>query len=87
MQLLEKQKTENPNKQLLQFRKKVIAGVPKGSIDGPLSFASFIDNLVFFLTHCLLGSYSEDKNLYSTGKNLEKKSVQMRYIFAQWQKA
>ena len=36
------------------FRKKVIAVVPQGSIDGPLLSDLFIDDLFLFLTQCFL---------------------------------
>ena len=49
---------------------KVQAGVLQGSIDGPLLFNLFIDDLVLFLSETLLSNYADDNNLYSTGKEL-----------------
>ena len=47
----------------------VIAGVPRGSIDGPLLFNLFINDLVFFIQYCTLSNYADDNNLFSMGKN------------------
>ena len=47
----------------------VIAGVPQGSIDGPLLFNLFINDLVFFIQYCTLRDYADDNNLFSMGKN------------------
>ena len=47
-----------------------MTGVPQGSIDGPLLFDLFINDLVLFLTQCFLSNYADDNNLYSTGNNL-----------------
>ena len=49
--------------------KKVHAGVPQGSIDGPLLFNLFINDSVLFLTDTFLSNYAEDNNLYSIGKD------------------
>ena len=49
--------------------KKVLVGVPQGSVDGPL-FDLFINDLFLFLTQCFLSNYADDNNLYSAGNNL-----------------
>ena len=52
--------------------KTVIAGVPQGSIDGPLLFNLFIKDLVFFLTETILSNYADDNNLFCIGKDINK---------------
>ena len=47
----------------------VIAGVPQGSIDGPLLFNLFISDLIFFIRCCTLSNYVDDNNLFSMGKS------------------
>ena len=65
----------NNRKQQVQINNKfssestVIAGVPQGSIDGPLLFNLFISDLVFFIQYCTLSNYANDNNLFSLGKN------------------
>ena len=50
--------------------KKVIAGVSQGSIDGPLLFNLFINDLIFFIT-TFLSSNADDNSLYNTGKDIK----------------
>ena len=65
----------NNRKQQVQINNKfssestVIAGVPQGSIDGPLLFNLIINNLVFFIQQCTLSNYADNNNLLSMGKN------------------
>ena len=47
----------------------VVPRVPQGSIDGPLLFNLFINDLTFFIQYCTLSNYADDNNLFSMGKN------------------
>ena len=62
-------------------RKKVIAGVSRGSIDRPLLFDLFINDLVLFITQCFLSNYADDNSLYSTGNNLELAKMDLQTDF------
>ena len=64
-----KQKVQINNK--FSLERNVIAGVPRGSIDGPLLFNLFINDLVFFIQYSVLSNYADDNNLFVIGKNKE----------------
>ena len=61
-----KQKVQINNK--FRAERDVIAGVPQGSIDGPLLFNLFINNLTFFIEQCTLSNYADDNNLSISGE-------------------
>ena len=56
----------------------VIAGASQGSINGPLLFTLFINDLILFLYTTILSNYADDSNLYAIGIDKE----ETRRVFA-----
>ena len=65
----EKQKLQANNK--FSSERDVIAGVPQGSIDSPLLFNLFINDLLFFIEQSTLSNYADDNNLSIFGEEKE----------------
>ena len=65
----QKQKVQINNN--FSSKRNVITGVPQGSIDSPLLFNLFINDLIFFIEQCTLSNYADDNNLSISGEDKE----------------
>ena len=51
--------------------KEVIAGLPQGSIDEPLIFNLFINDIVLFICFSTLSNYADDNHLFTSGTDIQ----------------
>lgn len=61
--LLTRKQRAHINRKFISERD-VIAAIPQGSIDVPLLFNLFLNDLVFFIQQRTLSNYANDKNLF-----------------------
>ena len=58
---------------------KIIAGVPQGSILGPLLFSIFINDLFVSVSSSNLSNYADDNTLYASDFKLEEVKKMLKY--------
>ena len=60
---------------------KISAGVPQGSILGPLLFNIFINDIFLFLQKCDLANYADDSTMYTSDKRVSTITNSLRHEF------
>ena len=60
---------------------KIFAGVPQGSILGPLVFNMFINDIFLFLQKCDLANYADDSTMYTSDKRVSTIIDSLRHEF------
>ena len=61
--------------------KKIIAGVPQGSILDPLLFNILFNDIFSFLNDANLGTYADDSTLYAYNKKFESRKVSLHVVW------